>query len=185
MTERTMTKGERDELAVVVRMRAKVARAEVDTRRATVVAEAEARLATIFKAQDARWAVALADARRKVDDANARIKAELTEAGVPDELHPGVGMYFYGRGENDTAARRAELRRVVATRADANARVAKDAVNRWEMEARTDLASRALESGEARAWLEQLPSVAQLMPPLDVETLAVLPARTPATAGAV
>jgi hypothetical protein len=69
------------------------------------------------------------------------------------------------------------LRRVVATRADADARAAKSVIDRWELEARTDLASRALATSEARAWLEQLPSVAQLMPALDVDALAVLPAR--------
>lgn len=182
MTEQTMTRAERDELATVVRMRAKVTRAEIDTRQATVVAEAEAQLATVFKAQDARWAVDLAAAQRTVDEVNERITVELTAAGVPPEFHPRIGLDWRGRGENSTLQRRHELRRVVATRADADARVAKDTINRWEMEARTDLASRALVGSEARAWLEALPSVAQLMPPLDVDALAALPGR-PVTAG--
>jgi hypothetical protein len=96
MTEQTMTKAERDELAAVVRMRAKVTRAEIDTRRAAVVAEAEGQLATVFKAEDERWAAALAVARATVDDVNDRIKAELTAAGVPGEFHPSVGIYWSG-----------------------------------------------------------------------------------------
>jgi hypothetical protein len=164
-----MTRGERDELATVVRMNAKVARNDVDARKTELLADFEEQIATLYKADDERWAAAKDVAVRATDEANARIEAVFEEAGIPADYRPRLNLYWSSRGANATTERRTELRRVAASRLDAQARTAKVEIDRVEARLRSDLAARSLVTGEAKDWLSQLPSAAQLMPRLSVE----------------
>jgi hypothetical protein len=169
MTDERMTKAERDELAGIVRLRAKVARANVEARKAELLADFEDQIATKYRADDERWTDATAVAARAVEEANARIAAVFAEHGIPEHYRPAVRLSWYTRGENETTARRTELRRVASTRLEAQARAAKVEIDRVEASLRADLAARALSTPEATTWLERIPAPEQLLPRLDVE----------------
>ena len=62
--------------------------------------------------------------------------------------------------------RRNELRNVAAKRLDAQAKAAKVEIERAETALLGELAAAALTTDEAKAWLERLPSIAELMPRL-------------------
>jgi hypothetical protein len=164
-----MTKAEREELAGIVRLRTKVARANVEARKGELIADFEEQLAALYKADDERWAAATAAAERAVNEANARITTMFAENGIPEQYRPYLRLGWANRGENQTTARRGELRRVAASRLEAQARAAKVEIDRVEANLRSDLASCALETSEARAWLDRIPAPEQLLPRLDVE----------------
>jgi len=80
-------------------------------------------------------------------------------------------MGWYDRGETAEAKRRAELRKVVQTRLEARAKLAKLEVERHEVSVLEKLAARALESTEARAFLEATPTASELMPAVTLAEL--------------
>lgn len=169
-----MSKAERIELAKVVRMRARVARSEVDARRAELLADAEAALAAEYDAADPRWAEVTAAAQAAVAEADAQVERLCTELGVRPEFRPRLALAWHARGVNGIEKRRTELRKVAATAADAAAKRARATIDAEEARLCTELAARALTTGEARSWLEALPAAVELMPPL---TLAELEAQ--------
>jgi hypothetical protein len=170
--EKRMTRAERTELAGVVRLRAKVARADVDARKAELLADFEAQLAARYQVSDARWNEIANEAQRAVDAADAKIASVCTEFSVPPEFRPGLSLSWHGRGENAFAGRRAELRKVATSRLDAQAAAAKAEIDRREASLRADLAARGLVTLEAQEWLAQLPNVAeQLLPRLDLSQI--------------
>jgi hypothetical protein len=133
------------------------------------MADFEEQIANRFKDDDERWSAATDAARRATDDANARIVAVFAEAGIPAEYRPELYLHWSFRGDNASAGRRAELRRVAASRRDARARTAKVEIDRVEAKPRADIASLSVVTSEAKDLLAQLPSAAQFMPRLSIE----------------
>jgi hypothetical protein len=177
-----MTKADRDELRRVVRMRAKVAHNGIEARRAELLADFEAQMAAKYDFDDARWSEITATAATAIREGDRQIADICGEVGIPEEFRPRLALSWRDRGENAVAGRRAELRKVAATRLDALAKAAKVSIDRAELDACTDLAAGALQTDEARAWLERQPTIDQLMPPLD---LAEMEARRRAGEGAL
>jgi hypothetical protein len=70
------------------------------------------------------------------------------------------------RGENVVATRRQELRKVAYTRIDAIAKDAKLQIEQFSLDTQTKLLAGGLESAEAKAFLESMPTPEQLMPPM-------------------
>jgi hypothetical protein len=77
---------------------------------------------------------------------------------------------FWGRSIDKE--RRTELRRLVRVRLDASARAAKVEIDRATADLLTTLAAGSLTSTESKDFLESMPSIASLMPKLDVPELA-------------
>ena len=75
---------------------------------------------------------------------------------------------WYGRGENSTAERRVELRKVATTRIDALAKAAKTHIERRSVEIQTELLAGRLTTDAAQAFLAAMPTADQLMPVLDL-----------------
>lgn len=175
-----MTKSEREELATVVRLRAKVARSNIDARKAELLADFEAQLAERYRHDDERWAAAGKAADEEIQKLNERIREVFDAAGVAEQYRPAAYLSWRNRGENADPARRAELRRSAVTRLDALARAAKTAIDAEEARLRGDLALRALDSEEAQRWIAALPTVEALMPSLDI---ALLEASVSSTGG--
>jgi hypothetical protein len=172
-----MTRQERDELAGVVKMRARVAKAAVAGREADLLAGVEAQLSAVFQADDQAWAAITADAQRVVDEADARIAERCQALGIRPEFRPSLHLGWWGRGVNASKERRAELRKLAQARIAAAGRKAKLAVDQWAAERLTVLVAGALESADAREFLAALPTPEALMPPL---TVAELEASDPA-----
>jgi type II secretory pathway predicted ATPase ExeA len=159
-----ITKAERAELRSVVRQQFKVLRDEVDQREAELVADIERQIADDWSERDEQVDVVKEEAQRLADEANRALR-EFVKA------HPERGdLSVYGftppevRHRQEAAQQRHRLR--AAAVADLKARVgaAHVKLGRQEADLLRTLAVGALESDEARAFLSEIPSVAELVP---------------------
>lgn len=166
-----MTSAERTELSKLIRLRARVAKSDIDARQAALVADAEAQLAAIYDSRHEAWADITTQVTQLVQKADAEIAARCRDLGIPEKLRPGINTVWYGRGENADRQRRAELRKVAETRLAANTKAAKVEVDRSAADLLTQLAAGALGSAEAKAFLDRLPTVDELLPRLDIPRL--------------
>jgi hypothetical protein len=81
---------------------------------------------------------------------------------------PNVYLSWGSRGENADPSRRAELRRLEKAQIAVDAQTARLHVTAWENTVLSRLASLSLSGEEARAIAADIPTVEQLLPPLDV-----------------
>jgi hypothetical protein len=169
-----MPKGERDDLMSVVKMRARVAKAAVAQQEAQLLNQVEEELSARFRADDEAWKEITEEARLMVQQANEKIAAICRERGVRDEFAPQLGLDWYGRGSNAMRERRTELRKLAQTRIAAAGKAAKTTIEQKSVEVLTELVAGSLESDQARAFLETIPSPQQLMPPVTVGELEAL-----------
>ena len=166
-----MTRRDREDLARVARMRAKVAKAGVAHREAELSADVEEQLSARFKRSEPAWAEITKQAQQAVTLADQEIARLCRERGVPEEFRPGLRLDWYSRGENAEVSRRAELRKLAQARIAAVGRQAKTAIEAKTAEVLTVLIAGGLESSEARAFLETIPTPQQLMPPVVIAEL--------------
>jgi hypothetical protein len=168
-----MTRGDREQLVSVVKMRARVAKAAVADRQADLLADVERQLSTIYKANEQDWADISASAEAAVHAADQQLAAICRERGIPEEFRPSLHVGWYGRGENADAKRRAELRALATKQIDAAGKKAKLAIERRTAEVLTALVAGTLESSDARVFLESIPMPEALMPTISVKALEV------------
>jgi hypothetical protein len=166
-----MTKGERDELSKLVRLNFRVARGGIDQRKTELIADFEASLAKKWSLYDELWKDSVKVAKAAVKQTNKVIAERYAETGAPPEFAPELSMGWFSRGENESASRRGELRKVAVTRIEAKAIAAKQTLNEKEAAVLTKLARTALHSEEARAFLDEVPSLEALMPTISVEAI--------------
>lgn len=153
---------DRDDLVRIAKMRAKIARSEIEGRKAELLAEVERQLAAKYEFDDHRWADVTRQAERAIAETNERIRQVFTDADIPIEFAPGVTLGWYSRGETASKERRAELRRCAERELDAKGKVAKVAIDRAEAEVITDLLAVTM-ADEAKGRLEAMPTVAELL----------------------
>src|SRR4051794_20621472 len=102
-----MTNSERNSLLQVLRMRARVAKADLASRSATLRADCEAQLAAIYHwDQDDVWREAVTAANEAVEVAKRQIAQRTRELGIPAAFRPDLNVSWYGRGENASTSRR-------------------------------------------------------------------------------
>lgn len=164
-----MTGKERTELAKLCRQRERVAKTMAAQRASELLADFERQLATEYSwDQEETWAEARMIAEEATHGANAMIAERCGELGIPAEFAPGLSSSWYGRGENQTAQRRAELRRVAQTSIDALTKAARTEIESVSLRTQTALLAGGLTTEDARAFLESMPSAESLMPRLAV-----------------
>ena len=112
-----------------------MAKAQVAEREAELLADAEAQLAAISKDTDTAWADVTGLAKKTIREADAVIAERCETLGIPTDFRPGLSLSWYGRGNNASKERRAELRKVAQTRIAANGRKAKLAIEQRSVEA--------------------------------------------------
>ncbi|MGH7170242.1 MAG: hypothetical protein ACRELF_15030 [Gemmataceae bacterium] len=161
-----MTAAERQELGKLVRLNAKVAKADLDGRAKWLLADIETKLAARYKFEDAVWADITAAAKKAVKDADAQIAALCRERGVPEQFRPSIDLCWFSRGENAVNSRRVEIRRVAQTTIAALLKEAQVEVDRHAAEQLTTIARDGLTSEAARDFIGAMPNPAELMPPL-------------------
>jgi hypothetical protein len=168
MAER-MTKAERDDLVRLIKQRERVAKTAAEQRSAAMLAEFERQISALHDfATDEVWraaAQAAADAAKK---ANEEIAARAKELGIPDEFAPKLGYSWLRRGENEYQSRRAELRRVAKAEVETIEKLARVQIEAQSVEAQTQIIANGLTSQAAISFLEKMPAIETLMPPLDV-----------------
>jgi hypothetical protein len=170
MTDEPMTKAERDELAKLVRRREKLAKAQAAQRSAELLAQFEEQLDARYSYdQDEVWAAANAAAEKAIADADAQVAERCRDLGIPDQFRPRIsGAMWFNRGENAFRERRAELRRLATVRIAALEKTAKAEIESRSVEVQTELVAGGLQSAEARAFLEAMPTAEALMPVLNL-----------------
>jgi hypothetical protein len=168
-------KTDREELSRVIRLRAKVTRADVDRRKLDLMAELEQQLSQRFKMDADLWKDVTAKAEAAVAEADAQIAGIRRERGVPEEFRPKLTLNWWSRGENALASRRAELRKVGLARIEAAAAAGKLAVEAKEADLLTALIADGLETDDARKWLETIPGAKELLPASVIGELSLSP----------
>jgi hypothetical protein len=162
----SMKVAERKEIATAIRANAKAALLEADARGKWMLADAEARLAAVYKADDEAWADITAAARKYIAEADAAVAARCRQRGIPENLRPRLSEYWSSRGENMFKERRAELRRVAEAQVAAQVSKLKVKIARLEARQLTELVRTGLTSEEARAFVETVLKPDELLPPL-------------------
>lgn len=168
----TMTKGERDQLLQLVKKRERVMKTKAQERSATLLAEFDIQSAKIHHwDDDAIWARAKEEADKAIDAARLSIAARCSELGIPAEFAPDLYMGWQGRGHNAVASRRAELRRAAKSKIEAIESQALSIIEQLSLGAQTEIIAHGLESDAAKAFLETMPAIETLMPPITVEAI--------------
>jgi hypothetical protein len=169
-----VNRAEREQLAKLARERARVAKKQAEEREKILIAETEDLMAAQFSAQDELWRDAVNIAIEAERKANDHIAARCLELGIPPRDAPRVTLGWEGRRAHFTDPRRqAELRRVARTRLAALTATAKTRIDEACLDTQTALVASGLESDEARAFLERMPTAEQLMPALGLDDLGV------------
>ena len=175
-----MLKSERDALLRICRQRERVAKSEVNALAARRKADFERQLAAIYSFdQRENWARASLTAQEACRKANEEIVRESEAMGIPREFAPSLSTPWIERGENIIRGRRFELTKVAHSRIEQMGKEAKLQIERTSVEFQTRLLANCLESADAKAFLETMPTPAQLMPAITMEEMheALNPAR--------
>jgi hypothetical protein len=170
-----ITKADRDALIRIAKLRAKQAEREAETREKVLIAEVHDQLTAEFEANDRLWADAVTVASEAVGKANAHIRAQCAAMGIPPQHAPQVTIQWMTRSPSySDRSRRTELYKLAETRLAALTKQAKTMIQGAVLKVETELLTGGLESGQARAILESMPTVETLMPSLSIEDLGVV-----------
>jgi hypothetical protein len=164
--EGPMLKSERDALLKMFRQRERVAKSEVSALGARRTSDFERQLAAIYSFDQREvWTRAYGTAREAWRKANEEIALESEEMGIPREFAPSLSApHWFERGENMVRQRRVELTRVAYSRIEQMEKEAKLQIERSSVELQTRLLGDCRESGDAKAFLETMPSESFLCP---------------------
>jgi hypothetical protein len=139
-----------------------------------LLAEFEQQLAKEYAfSEDKVWAEARASMQQAHESAQRTIDERCQQLGIPKGARPVISTpSWYGRGEASVKDRRAELRKVAVSRAEALVKAAKSQIERDSVEFQGKLLAGALSSVEAKALLDSLPPVESLMPLLKLSEIS-------------
>lgn len=167
----SMTAAERTDLARVVRMRAKIARENIDVAVMRQLAYIEAQLAACYSIRDQHWKEIAEEAARKVHEVDQEIARRCRDLGIPEQFRPSLNVNWYGRGVNADKNRRAELRAAAEARLEAAAAEAKSKLLRSEVDLLERITGHGLTSDAAKDFLTTLPTADALLPKLELAEL--------------
>jgi hypothetical protein len=167
-----MTKGEREDLARLIRNREKVLKTATVQRSTELLAEFEQQMASRYSYdQDEIWKQAVVVAKAEVAQARKLIAERCGELGIPAEFAPDLNLYWSHRGENAVKERRAELRAVAKSRIAAIEAAARSAIELQCLDAQSQIVAAGLTSAAAVAFLDGLPKIEALMPRLEIASI--------------
>jgi hypothetical protein len=172
MDANKMTKGERDDLIRLVKQREKVAKTSAEQRSAAMLADFEAKITALHDFDDdAIWSAAVKAAIDAAKKANAEIAKQSTKLGIPKEFQLSLNFNRDRRGQAEYKQRREELRRLAKAEIDALEKVARVQIESESVRCQTEIIANGLNSSAAREFLDNLPKIESLMPPLDVSEI--------------
>lgn len=170
-----MTKGERDQLLQLIKKRERVMKTKAQERSAMLLAEFEAQSAKVYHwNEDEIWERVKSEAEAAIKKAQEAIASRCLELGIPVEFAPGLNLYWNGRGQNAVGERRGELRRAAKSKIDAVEKEVLSKIEVMSLDAQTAIVAHGLESKAAKAFLDRMPSIESLMPPLKVQEIQSL-----------
>lgn len=160
-----MTPSERRAVSAVLKQQMRILRADIEERKAELVAEAEHRLMERYRDQDR----AVSDANEAIRDILTRAQDDINrvfvglrdnEVGVVLRRAPQVTCTGIGTSSED----RNQLHRALVTGIDMQVKSALLDLERKEADLLRQLALNSIETDEARQFLENIPKVAELVP---------------------
>jgi hypothetical protein len=166
-----MTKADRANLERLARKRARVTKTKVGERVKVLRFEVEDQLSATYTFDDAVWVDLTRHAQAEVAKTDAALAKRCRELGIPENLRPRLTLGWYERGESGSAKRRVELRKLAYAHIDAAAESAKVVIEENLLDVETELIRDGLESAEAVAYLDSMPTPEQLMPQVNVGEL--------------
>jgi hypothetical protein len=170
-----MLKAERETLLQLTREREKLAKNETDVRAAQREAQFEAQLAAEYGwDSEETWSSLYKKAKAAEQELNRQIAQDFQAKGIPLQFAPSCYLSWAGRGMNACKDYRAELRRVFKAKNEHDTAKAKLMIQQASLDIRTKLMAGALESPDAKAFLETMPTPEQLMPAVTVEEVRKL-----------
>jgi len=169
-----MTKGEREDLQRLIRQREKVLKDAARQRSAELLADFENQMGSEYSFdQDEVWAKATEIANREVAKMQKTIAARCHELGIPDRFAPNLHLHWSARGyDNVIEKRKKELRRMAQSRIEAIESAAMVEIGMQSVQAQTEIAMHGLTSDGAKAFIERLPKIEDLMPRLAFDEIA-------------
>jgi hypothetical protein len=172
MAERRMSKGEQANLFRLGKLNKDGAIAAQKEQTKAALAEFEMRLASQFSYdQREAWADLMASAKSHVAEIDRKLAEDCRRLGIPENFRPEIAVQWFGRGENASRDRRAELRRVAVTRLAALEASAVARIEEGYRRFQTAVLTSAIGSYEARQLLAGLPTAAQLLPDVDYQSV--------------
>lgn len=162
-----MTRKDRDQLAQVAKMRARVAKSSIEQREMVLKSQVEDELKGMFDVEDelAKKAagVAVAEAQRADKDLQER----LAEYEIPEHLRPHlvaemIENQMMGK-RRSIAQRRMELSNIANSRIRALGAQAKVEIDRQCADTVTSLITGGLDGAAAQRYLDSMPTIDQLM----------------------
>lgn len=176
--EKPMTKTEREELKRLARERARVAKRDAERRTADLKAMFEQEMLTHYDYnRDEVWKEAVEAAKEAGSIAAAKIAERCEELGIPAGFAPQLSVSWHSQGPMAVQYEQGEIRRAAYKRIDAQERAAVAEIDRAALEIQTNLVRAGLTSETAVAFLDAMPSVAELMPPVVMDELETQPKR--------
>jgi hypothetical protein len=165
-----MSKSERDDLARLIRQRAKVAKASAIQRSTKLIADFELQMDKRYAFNsDEIWKASVEAVENAYIEAQAKVEKRCRELGIPDRFAPSIYRPSWcSSGENEFKQRRADLRRIAAKQIEAIEKTACLEIERISVQTQTELIANGLISEESKAFLERMPSIEELMPALEV-----------------
>jgi len=174
MNNGELTKVDRESLLKLARMRERVAKSGLVETGKKLLADLEQQLNSSYPFdRDEVWTAAVREANEAVREAKQRVLARNRELGIPDRFAPSIGVSWYRAGEQAMKERVIELRRIGKTQVDALIAAGKRKIEESNLAIQTRIMASAL-TGEAKAFLEQMPTPEQLMPPLKLGELETM-----------
>ena len=169
-----MTPTERNQLIRLMKNRAKQAEREAETREKILVTEVMEEMTVEYQAQDSLWAEAVRVAQDALEKANAHIRVQCADMGIPPEHAPELQLAWSSRSSQfANRERRADLEKLARTRAATMTKMAKTEIQNATLKIEEQLVLGGLESDEAKAVVTQLPTAENLMPNLSLDDLGV------------
>lgn len=158
-----ITKGERTELRSLVRSQFKVLRAEVEQRKAEMIADLHAQLNDRYAVWDKQWSDAMFLAQEATLEANRKVNDLLREMIDQPDGGRSEWLLVHFAAPRKPDRNRAELYRLGLSRIDADVRAAQLRLDRDEADLLRTLAIGALETAEAHSFLAGIPTVGELV----------------------
>jgi hypothetical protein len=173
-----IARAEQSGLLSLIKQRAKIAKADAVQRGAQLVANFETQLNTEYSFdQSAIWEAALRNASTVVTEANIRVREECDRLGIPAEFAPKIQMGWATQGQQASKERRADLRRLARVHIDAQVKHACAEIERSSVLVQTDLIASGM-SEQANTFLSNMPTIEQMLPTVQVDTVKGLLAST-------
>jgi hypothetical protein len=167
-----ITRAEQENLLRIARLRRDGAIADTKCRIAEAVADHEMRMAAEFSYDQREiWVELMHTAKARVSELDSQLAEDCRRLGIPEAFRPSIDLYWSGRGENASSARRAELRRVMVTRLAAMERAALETIDAGYRQHATAILSATITSSEALALLDAMPTIEQLLPEIDYDAV--------------